>query len=491
MNAIIGLSLATLALQLGAVLTASTIARAPGWQRVRIIAYLAASAGAYSIVRLLGEALPDPARAIPVLTAANIVVAAIHLSTWLWYGFSNAQGDWSSLPLSVRRFGVGVVGFCAAAALTGNLVSDAALVTTSVPWLGVTFAHARLSLIGLVSASLVMSLLVLSLVEQARQARRGIPGARAILAGFVLFAICGAEEIGVAAGWIHFIYIGEIGYLGLVVPVTIQLLRRFRQEAGRLAELSVRLSAEFQDAEHERDLARESFVAQERFAALGRIASGVGHEINNPLQYLSLNLEELREHRLLASSSEAQEALDQSFDAADRIRRIVDGMRAYARSTVPQLAPIDPRAVVRAALKQAGPQLGQVDTVDERLGPVPHVLGDEEKLVQAVLNAVLNASSALERDASRASVLQVRTYTAPDGHAAIEVRDNGPGFPKDLLPSLGEPFVTTRATDGGSGLGLFVVRGIVDAHGGSLELENARGGGAVLRVLLPPAAQPA
>jgi signal transduction histidine kinase len=114
------------------------------------------------------------------------------------------------------------------------------------------------------------------------------------------------------------------------------------------------------------------------------------------------------------------------------------------------------------------------------------VLGDEGKLVQAVVNAIMNAVVALEHAAAPPH-LEVLTFPSPDGDAVIEVRDNGPGFPAELLPRLGEPFVTTRATVGGSGLGLFVVRGIVDAHGGLLVLENARGGGAVLRIQLPAA----
>lgn len=487
MNVVLALSIVTLALQLGAVLTALTIARAPGWRRVRIVAALAGTAGVYSVVRMLGELLPNTAEVSGVLTSANIVVGAAHLSGWLWYTYSDGTGSWESLPRWVRRLSPGVVGVCALAALSGQVVASGDAVSVTVDWLHISSVRARLSPIGILVAAQLVGLLTLSLVEQVRQARRGVPGASAIVGGFVIFALCGVEEIIVAAGWFEFIYIGELGYLGLVVPVTTQLLQRFRDDARRLADLSARLSAEVLSAESERDAARETFLAQERFAALGRIASGVGHEINNPLQYLTLNLEELRDRHLADPSGEAQEALAQSFDAAERIRRIVDGMRAYARTTVPQLEPLDLRDIVRAALRKVGPQLQLLPPARQRLDPTPLVLGDEGKLVQAVVNAIVNSAFALERLAGRPPALEIRTYTAPNGEAALEVRDNGPGFPAELLPRLGEPFVTTRATVGGSGLGLFVVRGIVDAHGGTLQLENARGGGALLRILLPPA----
>jgi C4-dicarboxylate-specific signal transduction histidine kinase len=78
---------------------------------------------------------------------------------------------------------------------------------------------------------------------------------------------------------------------------------------------------------------------------------------------------------------------------------------------------------------------------------------------------------------------------AGNGEAVIEVRDNGAGFPSELLPRLGEPFLTTRPTQRSAGLGLFIMRGVVDAQGGALELENAPEGGAVVRFRLRAAAK--
>jgi two-component system sensor histidine kinase RegB len=85
--------------------------------------------------------------------------------------------------------------------------------------------------------------------------------------------------------------------------------------------------------------------------------------------------------------------------------------------------------------------------------------------------------------------VEVRTRTTTGGDALIEVRDTGSGFPASVLSRLGEPFVTTQAPGEGLGLGVFIIRGVVAAHGGTLELENPRGGGACLRILLPPASR--
>lgn len=489
MDIVLGLALFTLALQAGAAVTAFAIARAPGWRRARILGALALTAGAYSLMDLVWGLMARTATTSAFNTSINLVVAAAHVSAWVWYSFADDLGSWRTLPPWARRLAIGNIALAALVSLSGQAVAWGTLHRVSVPWLGVSFTSVPLSTLGVFAVAVILSTLAVCLVQQVQQARRGVPGAGPIVAGFVFFMLCGLEEAVVAAGWLQFIFLAEVGYLGLVVPVTAQLLRRFIDDAHRLADLSSRLTVEVRTATHERDAAREALAAQERFAALGRIAGGVGHEINNPLQSLTLNLEELRDRHLRGAAPAPMEALAQSFEAADRIRRIVDGLRAYAQASPPRLEAIDPRDVVLAALRVAGPRLRGVPEVRPRLDPVPRVLADEGKLVQAVVNALVNASLAVAHEHGRSPAIEVHTFTGAAGDAVIEVRDNGPGFPPELLPRLGEPFVSTRVASGGTGLGLFVVRGIVDAHGGRLELENARGGGAVLRLHLPSAAQ--
>ena len=192
--------------------------------------------------------------------------------------------------------------------------------------------------------------------------------------------------------------------------------------------------------------------AQERFAALGRIASGVGHEINNPLQYLSLNLEELREQRLVATSAEAQEALAQIVRAppSASVASSMGCARTRARpsrSWRPSTRGNSCRRRSRRPLPEFEPVSG-----DRSNGsmPVPHVLGDrgEPRAGDRECGGERGDGARASRARARRAC-ELRTYTAPGGEAAIEVRDNGPGFPTDMLPRLGEPFVTTRVTDRG------------------------------------------
>jgi CheY-like chemotaxis protein len=109
--------------------------------------------------------------------------------------------------------------------------------------------------------------------------------------------------------------------------------------------------------------------------------------------------------------------------------------------------------------------------------------------VQAVVNLLTNAAQAM--DGRRDGRIVVRTGPGTDGGATLAVRDNGPGIPAELLARVSEPYFTTRARSGGLGLGLFVTRGIIDAHGGRLEFDSTPGGGTTAVVTLPAVAAPA
>jgi CheY-like chemotaxis protein len=171
---------------------------------------------------------------------------------------------------------------------------------------------------------------------------------------------------------------------------------------------------------------------------------------------------------------------------------VVDGLRSHARPTGAQFAPVDVHQIVRAAMRVASPQLRHVASIEVDLQAVPHVLGDEGQLVQMIVNPLVNAAQALrdmptcaQHDESRGSI-GIVTCTTPDGDVEITITDSGPGFPPAVLPRLGEPYVTTKVTHGGTGLGVFVTQGLVQGHKGTLSMFNAEGGGAVVRITLPP-----
>jgi signal transduction histidine kinase/CheY-like chemotaxis protein len=360
-------------------------------------------------------------------------------------------------------------------------------VHVEVPWLGLDERTYGLSALGDALVAVILSVLVVSLVQHVRRMRRGEPGAAGIVAGLTIYLLCIIEEGLVASGVIEFMYLASPGYVFAVLPLTVQLLQRFVDDARRLSDLSARLTTEVEKRTVERDEARESLVEQQRLAALGRLAAGVGHEINNPLQYLLFHLEELRGTLGPEHGVTVRDSLQQAIDGARRIGRVVTSLRAYgARSE--RFTPIDLSDVVQAALRIASPQLRHRVQIRTTLQPTPRVLGDEGQLVQMIVNPLVNAAQSLATvHDGREAIVTVSTCTTEDGQAELVVADNGPGFDPAILPALGEPYVTTRAHDGGTGLGLFVTQGLVAAHGGTIALENASTGGAVVRIRLPAA----
>jgi signal transduction histidine kinase/ActR/RegA family two-component response regulator len=307
-----------------------------------------------------------------------------------------------------------------------------------------------------------------------------------IVVGFTLFLLTALEEFAVALGWLEFIYLADVGYVFVVAPVAWQQLARFRDDANQLDRLSSALTDEVQRRTEERDSARRVLIEQQRLAALGRLSAGVGHEINNPLQYLRFNLEELQERAGERADAESLDLVTRSLEGVDRIRQVVEDLRTYVRPGSADVSVLDVREVVRSALRVGAPQWHEGISVEAHYGAVPMVEGNEGRLVQVVLNPLVNGAQAMLHAGDPARrTLHVRTYTSVQQEAVIEVRDEGPGFAPALMAQLGEPYVTTKADRGGTGLGLFVTRGIVEAHGGTLQFGNADEGGAWVRIRLP------
>lgn len=463
------------------------IARAPGWERVRLIALIALSAALYSSVDFWFYVNVDnlPLRAL--LVQVNVAIGALHASAWMRFTFSDASGRVASMPRWTRVLAIGAPLVAVIVIPFDVMVDRGQMVHVEVPWLGLDERTYGLSAFGNTLVAVTLGVLTVSLVQHIRRMRRGEPGAASIVAGLTIFLLFFVEEGLVATGVIKFMYLASPGYVFAVLPLTVQLLQRFVEDARRLAELSARLTTEVEARTVERDAARESLVEQQRLAALGRLAAGVGHEINNPLQYLLFHLEELRGTLGPEHGATVRDSLQQAIDGARRIGRVVTSLRAYGVQSE-RFTPIDLQDVVQAALRIAMPQLRHRVHTHTRLQPTPLVLGDEGQLVQMIVNPLVNAAQSLATltDGREASVT-VTTRTTDDGAAELLIADNGPGFDPAVLPALGEPYLTTRAHAGGTGLGLFVTRGLVAAHGGTIALENPETGGAVVRIRLPAA----
>jgi signal transduction histidine kinase len=235
-------------------------------------------------------------------------------------------------------------------------------------------------------------------------------------------------------------------------------------------------------AEEERAELAKRILHVEKMAALGRMAGGIAHEVNNPLTAI-LGLSSVLMRRP-DTSPESLPTLLKIDAEVRRIQKLVTDLLGFSRGTPPALGPVDLRQVARETLELAAPELKRRRVAGELEAPedLPAALGDAHALKQVLLNLLLNAAYALE---GRAGATARVTLSARGGRLAVGVVDNGPGVPADLADRIFEPFFTTKPEGQGTGLGLYVSAEIVRRHGGRLVCEPAPGGGAAFRFELP------
>jgi len=231
---------------------------------------------------------------------------------------------------------------------------------------------------------------------------------------------------------------------------------------------------------------REQLVRSERMSAIGEIVSGVAHEINNPLQSVIGTVELLLGE---AHETRVRDDLERAKFEAGRASRIIRNLLAFVRRSPAERLLTDLNEVVQSTLSVREYELAQSNIeLRQAYGlNLPVVLANRDEIQQVVLNLVLNAQRAMA-DAHGRGTLSVRTFVVAD-QAALEMQDDGPGVSPELAARIFEPFVTTKSIGSGTGLGLALAFGIVNAHGGTLELMPSDRG-ACFRVTLPGAGFP-
>ncbi len=230
----------------------------------------------------------------------------------------------------------------------------------------------------------------------------------------------------------------------------------------------------------------------ERMAALGTLAAGVAHEINNPLTYVLLHLTSaLRQLGGLGGDGgrgkvEPIEALVRSaLEGAERIRGITTGIRTFSRIDDLGRSALDVHGPLDAALRLVGNDLRHRARLVVDHGEVPRVSANEGRLGQVFLNLISNAIQALPDGAADTNLITVRTSTDAAGRVVVAITDTGPGIPDHLLSHIFEPFFTTKPMGQGTGLGLSISHGIVRSLGGEIEVDSKVGVGTTFRVILP------
>jgi two-component system, NtrC family, sensor kinase len=240
----------------------------------------------------------------------------------------------------------------------------------------------------------------------------------------------------------------------------------------------------------ERVEANRAVARAEKLAAVGRLASGVVHEINNPLATISACAEAL-ESRVAEGAfadspalADLQEYLGLIRSEAFRCKSITNGLLDFSRTRAAQYVPLDVSEVISSAARLLAHQKRgeKIDIQVDAPNDLPPVLGDNGQLQQAVIALATNAVDAMPFG----GILKISARAYED-RVLIAVADNGIGIPSDNLPKIFEPFFTTKEVGRGTGLGLAVCYGILTEHGGSLDVQSTVGVGTTFTISLPTA----
>jgi two-component system NtrC family sensor kinase len=247
------------------------------------------------------------------------------------------------------------------------------------------------------------------------------------------------------------------------------------------------LESRVDDKSRELKRAHDQLLHVEKMASVGKMAAVVAHEINNPLSGILTYAKLLRrwvdhDQAQGLKRQEALQSLDVIASESRRCGELVKNLLTFSRSSPMNLAPADLNTVVERAVKLVQHQF-ELNAIELHLdlGPeLPVILCDPAQIEQVLLALIMNAVDAMPRGGN----LWLRSSLLEDG-IGLEVRDDGMGIPAEILPHIFEPFLTTKESEHGVGLGLAISRGIVERHQGEIKVESEAGKGTTFVITLP------
>ncbi|MDX1754632.1 MAG: ATP-binding protein [Marinobacter sp.] len=261
------------------------------------------------------------------------------------------------------------------------------------------------------------------------------------------------------------------------------------------------------ELEEQLSQANKQLLQSEKLAAIGQLAAGVAHEINNPVGYIHSNLKTLGNYLvdlfgvldtidqadslavLKARREEVeydflkpdiQDLLTECLEGIARIEKIIAALKDFSRQEDDEFKPDDLHRGIESTLNVVSNELKYQAQVNLDLGEVPLVECNLSQINQVIMNLLVNAAHAMERFGR----IDIRTGTT-DNQVWFEVEDNGSGIDPDHRDQLFDPFFTTKPAGKGTGLGLALSKSIIDKHNGSIEVRSQPGQGTCFRVCLP------
>ncbi|NRA57659.1 MAG: hypothetical protein HRU13_06030 [Phycisphaerales bacterium] len=261
----------------------------------------------------------------------------------------------------------------------------------------------------------------------------------------------------------------------------------FGWQGRRFAVVSHESLTESKRAEQQHRQQLDELAHQWRMSSLGELASGIAHELNQPLgaitNYMNGCLRRLEAGKI--DRDQLMKAARECAELAEFAAGVIKRMRGFATHTKSQYQPTGLNGVVAKAVQffKASPESGHVHLMVDLARELPSVRADDVQIQQVVLNLLRNAGEAAMSGAASRGRVEVNTFQDSDGMVCLAVTDNGPGLPDGSEGRLFEPFFSTKSK--GMGLGLSISKTIAEVHGGRLHARSIPSGGAVFELRLP------
>ena len=257
-------------------------------------------------------------------------------------------------------------------------------------------------------------------------------------------------------------------------------LKDRRDEIGELQKSFLWMLQRLREADREHKKTVEVLSQTEKMVAIGRLAAGVAHEINNPLSGMTLCFKNLMETNV---DNLTREKLVMAInDGLQKIKNIVGHLLDFSRMTVTEKTPVDLNNLINRLLVLLNYPASKknIEIINDLSDDISEILIDENKMSQVFMNIMINAVQAMD-DGGR---LTIRTK-ADDGFCVVSIEDTGGGIAPDIMSHIFDPFFTTKGIGEGTGLGLSVSKGIVEQHGGMIEVDSEVGAGTTFKIKLP------
>ncbi|MEM9458868.1 MAG: ATP-binding protein [Myxococcota bacterium] len=243
-------------------------------------------------------------------------------------------------------------------------------------------------------------------------------------------------------------------------------------------------------AAHRMSKAAQQLALNDRLAILGTLAAGAAHEINNPLAAILSNLRFIHDeiqHQAAAQpwTREVLDAIDESLEGTTQVRQVVQDLGSFSRRHPDDEEPVDLPQLINSMIKLARGEFKHRARLVRDYQPVPSIHCNRARLGQVLLNVLINAAQAFPTGHASKHEIRVSTRYGADGLVTISVVDNGRGIARDALDRIFDPFFTTKQIGRGTGLGLWVCRGIVEQMGGEIRVRSTLGVGTTFEIVLP------